>query len=147
MEKHPFLNLLKNKKLLASLAGLAIAGIHLTAVSMLRPLSLPAYPFSPFSVRFLLQIALIAPGAMLLAIISLLPSQLTPHVFISDSLIAVLIYVSSSFFYGITGGVLVAKRNISRRVGFILVVWLILSNCAMWFFLSLASGAIWTFDN
>ena len=129
MEKKLSLNFLKNTDFHALLAGLAIAVIHFFVTSLFSPLSekFPAVAVSPFSVRDIFQFALIAPSIMLFTIMSRPISQM----WLSD----VFIYASSSVLYGLTGGVFVTKRKIPRQIGIILLAWLVLSNCAMWFLL------------
>ena len=129
MEKKPSLNFLKNTDFHALLAGLAIAVIHFFVTSLFSPLSekFPSITVNPFSIRNIIQFTLIAPSIILYTIISRLISQM----WLSN----VFIYASSSFLYGLTGGVFVTKRKILRQIGIILLAWLVLSNCAMWFLL------------
>jgi hypothetical protein len=129
MEKKSRLNFLKNTDFHALLVGLAIAVIHFFVTTLFSPLSekFPVVAVSYLSVRDIFQFALIAPSIILFTITSRLISQL----WLSD----VFIYASSSFLYGLTGGVFVTKRKIPRQIGIVLLAWLVLSNCVMWFML------------
>jgi hypothetical protein len=64
MEKKPSLNFLKNTDFHALLAGLAIAVIHFFVTSLFSPLSekFPAVRVNPFSIKDIIQFALIAPS-------------------------------------------------------------------------------------
>ena len=130
MENNPSLPFLKKKDLFALLVGFGIAGFHFAITSFISPLNerFPSHPFNPFSIRDLVELALIAPGIIPIVIISLLHlNMFAAHTFI---------YAFSSFLFGITGGLLVTQRKTLRKIGTVLAGGLILLNCFVWYMLA-----------